>query len=262
MLNINLKELKKNKEALEKNGFCVFKDAIDKEFINNLMEEVIKFSWSNIGKAEVNIIKTKDRCILSSSHNLVEKINAFDFLYENKNFLNFFEYALGIKPNMNSKINSSYFFKSKLSKEIKLHQDNAYFNLEKGKDCLTFYIPVHKQSKKNGTIFYFAGSHEIGDLSHCAEGNIGASMCLKSSKNLKELKNHKVFYLDLKPGDIVVHNALVIHGTLGNPRDELCEAFNFTLFGESNKQDMVKYKKYKNNLEQFLLKKSFKLNAE
>ena len=57
------------------------------------MEEVIKFSWSNIGKAEVNIIKTEDRCILSSSHNLVEKINAFKFLYENKKFLNFFEYA-------------------------------------------------------------------------------------------------------------------------------------------------------------------------
>ena len=28
----------------------------------------------------------------------------------------------------------------------------------------------------------------------------------------------------------------------------LCEAFNFTLFGKSNKQDLIKYKKYRANI--------------
>ena len=120
---------------------------------------------------------------------------------------------------------------------------------------MTFYIPVHKQNKKYGTIFYFSGSHLLGDLDHVPEGNIGASMCLDNLKNLKNLRKHKVMYLDLAPGDIVVHNALVVHGTLGNPLNVLCEAFNFTLFGEFNKQNIIKYKKYKNNLKKFLLKK-------
>ena len=253
MINVCLKNQKKNKYNLEKNGFCVFRKALTSDFLSSVEKEVLKFSWSNIGKAEVNIIKTENKCILSSSHNMVEQIKNFEVLYENKHFQNFFEYSLGTKPNLNSKINSSYFFKSKESKEIKLHQDNAYFNLENGVKCLTFYIPVHKQNKKYGTIFYFSGSHILGDLEHVPKGNLGASMCLENLKHLKNLRNHKVIYLDLSPGDIVVHNALVVHGTLGNPMNKLCEAFNFTLIEESNKQDIIKHKKYKENLEKFLL---------
>ena len=259
MINVFLNNLEKNKEDLDKNGFCVFKEAIDKEFLSNVEKEVIKFSWSNVGKAEVNIISTEDKCVLSSCHNLVERVANFNYLYENKQFLDFFEYALGNKPDSNKKINSSYFFKSKESKDIKLHQDNAYFNLKNGKSCLTFYIPVHKQNKKYGTIFYFSGSHKFGDLNHIPEGNIGASMCLENLKNLKNLKNHKVTYLDLEPGDVVVHNGLVVHGTLGNPLSVLCEAFNFTLFDASNEQDTIKLEKYKNNLENFLKKNSLKI---
>ncbi len=255
MINVCLKNLKKNKEDLDKNGFCVFKQALSGELLNYVEKEVLRFSWSNIGKEEVNVIKTENKCILSSSHNLVDKIRIFELFYENDYFLNFFEYALGKKPNINDRINSSYFFKSRQSQEIKLHQDNAYFNLEDGINCLTFYIPVHKQNKKYGTIFYFSGSHLLGDLDHVPEGNIGASMCLENLKDLKNLRKHKVIYLDLAPGDIVVHNALVVHGTLGNPLNVLCEAFNFTLFGEFNKQNIIKYKKYKNNLKKFLLKK-------
>ena len=166
MINVCLRNLEENKENLDKNGFCVFREALNQEFLSFVEKEVLKFSWANIGKAEVNIINTENSCILSSSHNLVEKVKVFEILYENKYFHNFFEYALGTKPNLKSKINSSYFFKSKESKEIKLHQDNAYFNLENGTGCLTFYIPVHKQNKKFGTIFYFSGSHMLGDLNH------------------------------------------------------------------------------------------------
>ena len=59
-------------------------------------------------------------------------------------------------------------------------------------------------------------------------------MCLKNDLSIKNLKNYQVEYLELKPGDVVVHNALVVHGTLANPKGTKCEAFNFTLYSKSN----------------------------
>lgn len=244
------------KNELKENGFCVLRNCLSIKFLKEVEKEVLKFSWGNIKAAEVNLVHTKNKSVLSSSHNLVENIENFQNLYHSKFFNKFYKSVLGSNPNQNIKLNSSYFFKSKNSKEIKIHQDNAYFNLINGFDCLTFYIPVHAQNKNSGTIFYFKGSHILGNLEHIPEGNLGASMCLKNSKESMQLKKHKVIYLDLRPGDIAIHNAYVVHGTLGNPKNNLCEAFNFSLIGESNKQDLIKYKKYKKLLSEFLVQKN------
>ena len=140
-------------------------------------------------------------------------------LIKDEDIKKFFLKVIGEKPNTSEMINSSYFFKAKESKEIKLHQDNAYFNLDSGERCLTFYIPIHAQSRNNGTIFYFKGSHKINLIEHVPEGNLGTSMCLKNDLALKNLKDFEVLeYLELKPGDVVVHNALVVHGTLANQK--------------------------------------------
>ena len=211
--------------------------------------EVIKFSWENAGKKGINIIESESYCVLSSAHNLSNELEIFNKLYKSKEIRKLYYYLQETLPDQKEEINSSYFFKSKESKEIKIHQDNAYFNFVSGIDCLTFYIPVHYQSKTKGTIFYFSGSHSLGDLDHETKGNLGASMCLKTNS---ALKNFNIEYLTLNPGDMVLHNGLVVHGTLGNKRSLLCEAFNFTLFGENNKQDYSKLNNYKKMLEESL----------
>ena len=55
---------------------------------------------------------------------------------------------------------------------------------------------------------------------------------------------------------MVAHNALVVHGTLPNPKGKKYEAFNFTLFGENNRIDKQRYNKYQNMLESFLIDKN------
>ena len=256
MIEITLEQKINSKKQLNKKGFAILRNSISKELIEKIQLEVLKFSWGNIGNAEVNLIHTKKKSILSSAHNLVSSIEIFNYLYRNRNFLDFYKFALNSEINKNEKINSSYFFKAEESKEIKIHQDNAYFNLLSGIDCLTFYIPVHRQNKKSGTIFYYSGSHSLGQLRHLPEGNLGASMCLDKTLELRKLRNFKIEYINLYPGDLVVHNAYVVHGTLPNPKNVLCEAFNFTLFGKSNKQDLIKYKKYRALLKNYLSDKN------
>ena len=260
LINLRNIDFKNKKLTLNKKGFCVLKNIISLETLKEIELETLKISWGQHKEAEVNIIHKENKSVLSSSHNLVLWSDTFKNLYANVSLKKIYKLLLGEQPNPLKTINSSYFFKSKYSKDIKPHQDNAYFNLESGIDCLTFYIPIHKQSKKNGTIYYFSGSHELGNIEHEPKGNLGASMCIKQTNHIKKLSKYKIEYLNLNPGDVVIHNALVVHGTLPNTKDKLCEACNFTFFGEKNKINELAYKEYKNHLKLFLESKN--LNPE
>ena len=245
-------DFKKKQLSLKKKGFCILRNIISLKTLKDIEAETLKVSWGMKNHAEVNIIYKENKSVLSSSHNLVLWSNTFKNLYENIYLRKIYKLLIGEEPNTNEQINSSYFFKSKYSKDIKPHQDNAYFNLISGINCLTFYIPIHKQTRNNGTIYYFSGSHKLGDLEHEPKGNLGASMCLKKTKKIKKLSKYKIEYLNLKPGDVVIHNALIVHGTLPNPKGSLCEACNFTFFGKNNRINQIAYKEYKNNLKTFL----------
>lgn len=247
--------IKKSKNEIDRFGYTVLRNVINKKFLYLIEKESLFISWANIGRGEINIIQTPLKSTLSSSHNLVNFSSLFKELYDSKEIKDFYYQIMGDEVNSNETINSSYFFKAKESKDIKLHQDNAYFNLTSGLNCLTFYIPIHYQSRNSGTIFYFKGSHFLGMLKHIPEGNLGASMCIDKNENLKNLCKMEIDYPELWPGDIAIHNALVIHGTLPNPKGLNCEALNFTLFGKKNEIDSIKYQNYKNLLKDFLKRK-------
>ncbi len=246
--------LRCRKELILK-GYTVLRNVVSMKFIRQIERESTSLSWGNIGVAEINTITTSNMCTLSSSHNLVELSDTYKSLYLNKQISDFYFDVIGENASFATMINSSYFFKAKESKDIRIHQDNAYFNLNCGINCLTFYIPIHHHSKSRGTIFYYRGSHLLGSLKHVPEGNIGASMCLDMNKDPWKSSKKKVDYPELFPGDLVVHNALVVHGTLPNPKNKQCEAFNFTLFGETNEIDKNKYDMYRHLLKKFLVQK-------
>ena len=259
-------DIEKFRYEINKKGYTVIRRLFSLNFLKKLERAVLKKSWSDIHNDDLNVLIDASKCSLSSSHNLVNHIDYFKSLYESEKIKSFYKDLMGTKCDQEKKINSSYFFKQKISGNIKLHQDNAYFNLVNGLDALTFYVPVHYQSRAIGTIFYYEGSHQLGDLKHVPEGNIGASMCLEKNKSLKKLSKYKIDYLELEPGDCVLHNALVVHGTLPNPKNILCEAFNFTLFNDNNLINKKSYNVYREKLKIFLENKkksnksSFKLN--
>ena len=147
MFTISEEDIEKRKEELKFSGFTLIRGIIDKSFLKKMEYEAIKFSWGNIGNAEINVIETSEKCVLSSSHNLSSSLKIYNDLYNSPDIRELYYKLIGNLPNKNEKINSSYFFKANESKEIKIHQDNAYFNLYSGIDCLTFYIPIHYQSK-------------------------------------------------------------------------------------------------------------------
>ena len=148
--------------------------------------------------------------------------------------------------------NSSLFAKPKnIGLSTKIHQDNAFFNLNNA-EALTCWVALDKSDKENGGLFYYKGSSKLGLFNHIPEGNLGASMTIKKTDKFKrEIKKFKKIFIDVKPGDCVIHDALVVHGSESNVSSKNRRAFNFSI-ASRDKINSKKLAIYKAKLKKFL----------
>lgn len=152
--------------------------------------------------------------------------------------------------------NSSFFSKkSGLGKEVFPHQDNAYFNLKTSK-ILTFWVAVDDVSieLKNGGLYYFTGSHVLGDLAHYPGGRPGTSMRLEEAE-IEKLKRFEIKSFALQSGDCLIHTGHLVHGSDANGSQLQRRGFNFTVVEKNAIVDNEKYQKYRFGLENFLKEK-------
>ena len=241
------------KSFYETNGFVVLRNAIPKSLIDNTHQALLRAIESNtISNA------TRDLHILpngeaSSAHNLTKYIPEYNSLIELRNIRELIELIYGELST--TLFNSSYFAKPKLvGLETKAHQDNAFFCMSPA-EVATCWLPLTYANKKNGTLYYLPGSHNLGDLPHEPEGNLGASMCL-SAKTIKDvLLKYQKTYIELEAGDCVIHNALVIHGSDENKSNFDRNAFNFSIGSIRAERDEDLFNKYQKNLSDFLKRK-------
>ena len=119
------------------------------------------------------------------------------------------------------------------------HQDNFYFCLEKGK-ALTAYIPLNKQSKRNGALAVIPKSHLI-DFDHHQSDVVGFS----SGINKEDLTDYEIDNYELEAGDISFHHCNIVHlappNTSGNPRTSIAIRFK----GMSDRICQKKLERYK-----------------
>ena len=75
------------------------------------------------------------------------------------------------------------------------------------------WIALCSSDYKNGGVYYYNGSHKKGVLPHKASLAKGTSQMIKNLSSLKKFKKITPF---LKTGDILIHHALVVHGSKKN----------------------------------------------
>jgi phytanoyl-CoA hydroxylase len=255
--NISPEIIKKSKELFYKNGFVVLKNSISKNIILKVkkdLENTIKKNKISNKLRDIHFFKNGK---VSSAHNLFNYIDSYKKLSNAPNVLKVIKNVY--KKISKTNFNSSYFAKPKLQGlETKPHQDNAFFCMEPA-DIATCWMPITFANKKNGCLYYFSGSHVLGDLEHIPEGNLGASMCLTNSSLKKVKKNFEKTYIELELGDCVIHNALVVHGSEANISDFNRNAFNFSIGSKFAIKNKSLYKAYKSRLDLFLSKKQDKI---
>jgi ectoine hydroxylase-related dioxygenase (phytanoyl-CoA dioxygenase family) len=251
--NISLEKLKKCTTLLSKNGFIVLKNCIPKKLILKVkhdMEIIIKKGKISNKLRDIHFFKNGE---ISSAHNLLNYVKSYKKLLKTKIVTKVIKNHL--KKISKNEFNSSYFAKPKLQGfETKPHQDNAFFCMEPA-DVITCWMPITFANKTNGCLYYYAGSHNLGNLKHKPHGNLGASMCLDSQILKKIKKNFRKIYIELELGDCVLHNSLVVHGSKSNLSNADRNAFNFSIGSEFASKNIPLFNSYKKNLDFFLTQK-------
>ena len=231
-------------------GFVVIKNAVNRNTIIRLKKKLDDCVKNNKIKNKVRDLHFFKNGEISSVHNLSLYIKYYK-KFQNSSSIMYL--AKKIYGDMSKKsFNSSYFAKpKKIGLETKPHQDNAFFCM-KPSEVLTFWFPVKFANKKNGSLYYYYGSHKSGIYEHEPKGNLGASMSIKK-KDLKIInKKYKKIFIDLKIGDFVVHSSNVVHGSKKNKSIHDRNAFNFSIASKKTKKQKKLQKDYQDKLKKFL----------
>lgn len=119
---------------------------------------------------------------------------------------------------------------AKDSSSLKFHQDvSDNWNMT-GKPTFTFWMSLNGATKKKGCLKIINGSHILEKI---GKGHF------VSNYNLKKLKKNKIKYLELKPGEAIIFNNYLIHGSEKNKTSEMRLAFTVCLMDAN-----IKHKKY------------------
>jgi phytanoyl-CoA hydroxylase len=220
----------------KRDGYTILRNIFNKNELNFIIKNIN----SSIKK------QTKLRKDINFSKG---KVNTFHALKRNKKLLEFSK--KNILPIANqlikkkTKIKSLEFFAkpAKVGMESPPHQDNFYWCLKKP-DGLNFWIAIDKANKINGGLYYYKGSHKLGLMNHKNSNIPGSSqtICCLPSKNFKKI------YVELNPGDIVIHNLLVVHGSHSNYSNFSRRGFVVNVISNDATINKMAKKKYLKNL--------------
>lgn len=228
-----------------KNGFVIIKNILnEKEIIeySNELERLSKVLIKKYKSPYVNLTKDKK---VNTAHNL-NKIfphSKFIRIGKIKILKKLLEKIFNDKPILR---NLEFFAKpGKTGMRAPFHQDNYYWNI-KNKKAVNVWISLDKVDKKNGGLIYLKGSHKLGLVNHSLSNIPGSSQEIKLSKlNLKKFKSVSP---KLEPGDCILHNCEVIHGSNKNTTNRKRRAVVVSYKSKSAKVDTIKMKNYLNKL--------------
>ena len=96
--------------------------------------------------------------------------------------------------------------------EVPMHQDCHYWPIKPMSTC-SIWIAADKASKINGCLTVIPGSHHENTYKHKIINN---NTALDAGIDKKYLKNKAKKYIILKPGQISIHDAKIIHGSEKN----------------------------------------------
>jgi ectoine hydroxylase-related dioxygenase (phytanoyl-CoA dioxygenase family) len=241
------------KELYEKNGFVVLKEAIPRELIATIHASLLKAVREDQITNKSRDLHVFPNGEISSAHNLADYLEEYTSLIHLPNVRDLVGKIYGELSD--AVFNSSYFAKPKLiGLETKPHQDNAFFCMSPP-EIATCWIPLTFADTSNGGLYYFAGSHQAGNLLHAPEGNLGASMCINSEYVDAVASRYPKQYISVKAGDCILHNPLVVHGSDANLSEFDRHAFNFSIGSAKTVRNAELFNQYQNNLKEFLQRK-------
>lgn len=202
----------KEKLDFDQRGFCVVKSFFNKSelsIIEKNINDYIRDEVPNLKGKDVNFIDGE----LNSIHSFSNGNSDILKLAERGDILSLAEIFLDAKPELRK---LELFAKpAKRGLPSPIHQDNFYWCII-GANALTFWIALDECSYINGGLTYYAGSHKLGLIDHVNSYAPGSSQKVPE-ENFSHLEPT---IPTVKPGDILVHHSLTLHGSAANNSDQ------------------------------------------
>ena len=243
---------------------------INKTYIkNNYIRDGFVIVRSLIPKSEIELIKNdllmhiqkqskilKGRDINFTSDGIVNSIHDMDKwkwtkkIQNDSRLKNIARLLLNEKP---INYGAELFTKpAKTGRYVPPHQDNYYWAIDDA-NAMTFWIALDKTSKKNGGIYYYKKTNQLGLLEHQPSYAPGSSQTLKYPK---AMKHYQKIIPNLQPGDCIIHNVLVVHGSEKNTSNNSRIGWTIRYKSIKSKKDKDQEKKYLKELKMQLKKRS------
>lgn len=242
--NIKMQRLKKRYDT---KGYMVVRNIFDRSDIIEAGEDL-----ENSFLLSLNALKGRD--INKTKNNIINSVH----------FMNNWKWSKKLKNNkVLNKISkvlleddikdfgSELFAKpAKVGLASPMHQDNYYWCVDNSKG-LTIWIALDDSNEKNGGVFYYEKSHHFGLLEHTQSFAPGSSQTLKYQKSMNYLKKR---IPNIKRGDCIIHDCLVVHGSNKNTSQRARRGLTIRYVGKSSKIDVMRKKRYEIDLKNNIIK--------
>ncbi|SDN48536.1 Ectoine hydroxylase-related dioxygenase, phytanoyl-CoA dioxygenase (PhyH) family [Fictibacillus solisalsi] len=114
-------------------------------------------------------------------------------------------------------ISTSYYFKSPTTRSLPLHQDNYAFGVSPG-TTYAAWISLDYTNKENGGLQFVPGT-QTTDLSFPDADPTNVKKYFSDTGQGLSVEEDQIEYVETEPGDVVIFNGNIIHGSTENTTD-------------------------------------------
>ncbi|MCK6259424.1 phytanoyl-CoA dioxygenase family protein [Fictibacillus sp. KIGAM418] len=201
------------KEFFDKEGYLVLSDVYPQQYITLVMEEYERIRVHLLQNK--SILQNRDKPLFSLYPRLrdyhkknsivadaIFKTHLFDLMAE----------IIGEEPLL---ISTSYYFKSPDTPGLPMHQDNYAFGVTPG-TTYAAWISLDGSDHENGGLTFIKGSQKMKLIQPKTKTNSVREYFSDAGQKVEIDDPDQIINVQTKPGDIVIFNGRIIHGSTKN----------------------------------------------
>lgn len=245
------KLVKAQKDFYNKNGYLVLRNVFSSREVKKLDNSISYFAdkgWHNImnpDRIEFLLSQAHDKLKNLKSQNdrisFIEKATQTSKLFRSylidQRIYKIIKYITGKRVDG---LMTHVIFKHKSSKFSKMswvpHQDNSYARMKRN-SYITANLFIQKAKKENGCLYLYPGTHKLGLLKFKSFDSYHAKFGQKpGNRILKSISSDNKIDLIVKPGDFLIMNGNLVHGSYPNISKNLSRHLLSFNYGETGKK--------------------------
>lgn len=231
-------------ESYKELGWCKLEGFFDQPFVDEANRRIADYVASKREEYQGRDINFTEGEILNSFH----RLHDFDWITEMQTSRRMIDavrpFLGGHEPEARG---SELFAKpAKVGLASPDHQDDYYWCIEDS-NALTAWIALDHCNESNGAVYYYEKTHLMGVLEHEPSYQKGSSQKIKHRQGLALFTQVQPV---LRPGDVLIHHCLTVHGSSANTSDTSRRGWTMQFKSRDSKYDEFRRSRYEFELQQ------------